>query len=94
MSALGSKIAELRAARRMTYRTVGEIAGVTGTCIFDIEHGRSINPTVATLLGIAHALDVNPHVLAALAFADQPGVRTICHESYGSANPRPMAVTQ
>lgn len=85
MTALGTKISGLRAARSMSLQDVAEIAGVSKACVWDIERGHSNNPTVGTLLGIACALEINPNILAALAFADQPGVRTICHEQYGSA---------
>ena len=55
---IGRKIRELRRARSLTQEQLGERAGLSYKFIGEIERGFG-NPTVATLLAISDALDVD-----------------------------------
>lgn len=74
MSYLGEAIKKRRAFRSMSLQDVADEARVTKAHVWDLEQGKSRNPTVQTLLGLGVALDVDPCTLAGLAFADLPGV--------------------
>ena len=52
---LGERIRELRAEKHLSQEKAAEKAGLSPQHLVDIEHGRT-NPTVTSLVGIAHAL--------------------------------------
>lgn len=56
-------------------RIVAHEAGTSKAHLWNMETGRSGNPSISTLLGLACALEINPHELFAAAVLDQPGVR-------------------
>jgi transcriptional regulator with XRE-family HTH domain len=74
MSNLGAIILRVRTERGMSLQDVADEARLTKAHIWELEKGRSRNPTVETLLGIAAALEYSPIKLAAAAFEDLPGV--------------------
>ena len=76
MTKLGQIIFSVRSKRNMSLQDVGDEAGITKAHVWDIETGKSRNPTVKTLLGLGFALEVNPIKLAGAAIEDLPGVRS------------------
>jgi len=56
---LGERIKQLRLARNLTLKQVGEKAKVSATHLSEIERGKT-SPTVGALMRIAHALDREP----------------------------------
>ncbi|HET6348184.1 MAG TPA: XRE family transcriptional regulator [Candidatus Krumholzibacteria bacterium] len=59
---LGERIKQLRLARNLTLKQVGEKAKVSATHLSEIERGRT-SPTVGALVRIARALDQEPSQL-------------------------------
>ena len=76
MSYLGEAIKQRRAERSMSLQDVADEAKLSKTHVWDLERGRSRNPSVKSLLDLSAALDIDPTILAGLAFADLPGVVT------------------
>jgi len=74
MSYLGEAIKEQRMRRSMSLQDVANKAQITKAHVYNLELGRSCNPCVSTLLGLAVALGIDPAVLAGLAFADLPEI--------------------
>lgn len=70
MSALGETIRVVRDRRGMSLQILADEAGLTKAHVWDLERGRSRNPTVKTILNIALALGLEPATLAATAMAD------------------------
>jgi len=60
----------------MSLQVLADEAGLTKSHVWDLERGRSRNPTVETILNLALALDLEPSSLAATAMADLPDVRS------------------
>lgn len=58
-----SRIKQLRTIRDMTLQEVADIADLTKSHVWEMEQGRSVNPTVAAVWGLARALAVSPSVL-------------------------------
>ena len=75
MSHLGQIILERRKFRGMSLQHVADEAKLTKAHVWDLEVGRSRNPCMSTILGLAAALDISPLTLASAAIADLPGVR-------------------
>jgi transcriptional regulator with XRE-family HTH domain len=71
-AALGSKIKLLRALRRMSLDEVGQAAGLTKSHVWELEQGRSRNPTVNAVWGLARALSVSPAAILGLDDAMPP----------------------
>lgn len=63
---LGARIARLRKARNMSLQEVGDVAGLTKSHVWELEKGRSRNPTVNAVWGLAGALSVSPAALLGL----------------------------
>lgn len=76
MTALGETIRCVRENRGMSLQVLADEAGLTKSHVWDLERGRSRNPTVGTILHLALALEIEPSSLAAAAMADLPGVRS------------------
>ncbi|GGP00874.1 helix-turn-helix domain-containing protein [Stakelama pacifica] len=58
-----SRIAETRAARGMTLQQVADASGITKGHVWELEKGRSANPTVRAVWSLARALAVSPAYL-------------------------------
>jgi|SRR5690349_16446386 len=64
--AFGSRIKELRKVRRMSLQEVGDAAGFTKSHVWELETGRSVNPTVRAIWSLARALGTTPGDLLGL----------------------------
>lgn len=67
---LAKKIAWARDGRGESLETVAKLAGITKSHLWDLERGRSKNPTVRTLAGLSEALHAPFGELAEAAFND------------------------
>lgn len=65
-AALGTRIKLLREMREMTLQAVADASGLTKSHVWEIEQGRSVNPTVNAVWGISSALCVSPAMLLGL----------------------------
>jgi transcriptional regulator with XRE-family HTH domain len=70
MTKLGTIILQRRTKLGMSLQKVAGEAGITKTHVWDIETGRSRNPTIKTLLGLATALQVSTIKLCVAALKD------------------------
>ncbi len=66
MEAFQKRVADTRAQRRMTLEEVAQAAGFTKSHVWEVEKGRSRNPTVRLVWGLANALGVSPAWLLGL----------------------------
>jgi len=73
MTYLGEAIKTRRGQRNMSLQDVADKAGIAKNHVWDLEQGKSRNPSVQTLLGLSEALEMDACTLAGLAFADLPG---------------------
>lgn len=64
--ALGTRIKLLREMRGMSLEEVGKASGLTKSHVWELEQGRSVNPTVNAVWGLAAALCVSPAMLLGL----------------------------
>lgn len=71
-ASLGNRIKLLRALRRMSLEEVGDAAGLTKSHVWELEQGRSRNPTVNAVWGLARALSVSPSAILGLDDAMPP----------------------
>ncbi len=62
-SALGTRIQLLRELRDMTLQQVADAAGLTKSHVWEMEKGKSVNPTVNAVWGLSDALSVSPSML-------------------------------
>lgn len=58
--AFGERIAGTRRLRRMSLEEVGASAGLTKSHVWELETGRSKNPTVRAVWGLSRALGITP----------------------------------
>jgi transcriptional regulator with XRE-family HTH domain len=65
-SALGARIKLLREMRGMTLQAVADAADLTKSHVWELEQGRSINPTVNAIWGLSSALCVSPAMMLGL----------------------------
>jgi transcriptional regulator with XRE-family HTH domain len=65
-TAFGERIKLLRKIRGMSLEAVGNAAGLTKSHVWELERGRSVNPTVNAVWGLATALCVSPAMLLGL----------------------------
>ncbi|EZP74410.1 anaerobic benzoate catabolism transcriptional regulator [Sphingomonas paucimobilis] len=65
-AALGTRIKLLREMRDMSLQAVADAAGLTKSHVWELEQGRSINPTVNAVRGLSEALSVSPAMLLGL----------------------------
>jgi transcriptional regulator with XRE-family HTH domain len=63
---VAGRMAELRQERGLTLQEVADRAGITKSHAWEIERGRSRNPTIAATAGIASALGVSLDYLAGM----------------------------
>lgn len=66
MERFQKRIAETRALRRMSLQEVADAAGFTKSHVWELEQGRSRNPTVRAVWSLASALGVSPAYLLGL----------------------------
>ena len=71
-AALGSAVQRLRKARAMSLGDLSQVSGVAKSIISQIERNET-NPTIATLLKLADALEVSPERLLAQV-AERPAI--------------------
>jgi len=64
--AFGSRIKALRKARRMSLQEVADAAGFTKSHVWELETGRSVNPTIRAVWSLARALGTTPGDLLGL----------------------------
>lgn len=62
-ASLGTRIQLLRELRGLTLQEVADSAGLTKSHVWEMEKGKSINPTVNAVWGLAEALSVSPAML-------------------------------
>lgn len=67
MTLFAQYIKEAREEQGLSLTETANLIGCTKSHLWDMEQGRSINPTVKTLAGIAVALDLNFGQLALVA---------------------------
>lgn len=65
-AAFGTRIKALRKVRRMSLQDVGDAAGFTKSHVWELETGRSVNPTVRAVWSLARALGTTPGDLLGL----------------------------
>jgi len=63
---IATRINELRAARGYSLDELGQRAGLAKAHVWELEHGRSANPTIATCAALARALGVSLEYLTGL----------------------------
>ena len=83
MSELGKQVKAYRKILDLSLQDVADRAGLTKAHIWDIEQGRSTNPTMETVCRLAVALKTKPQEFAAYAAADcmkTIKVETIAHQ--------------
>jgi transcriptional regulator with XRE-family HTH domain len=59
-AALGARIKLLRDLRGMTLQQVADASGMTKSHVWELEAGKSFNPSVNAVWGLAEALTVTP----------------------------------
>lgn len=69
VSAIAARLRALREERGLSLQDVASRAGIAKSHVWEIEQGRSRNPTIATTVGIARALGVSLDYLAGLTSA-------------------------
>lgn len=65
-AALGTRIKLLRELRDMTLQQVADASGLTKSHVWEIEQGKSTNPTVNAIWGLSAGLCVSPAMLLGL----------------------------
>lgn len=65
-SQLGTRIKLLRELRGMSLQSVADAAGLTKSHVWEMEQGKSVNPTVNAVWGLSEALSVSPAMLLGL----------------------------
>ena len=61
------RMAETRALRKLSLREVADRAGISKSHIWELEQGRSPNPTIATAVALCRALGVSLDYLTGLS---------------------------
>ena len=69
---IASRCAELRERRGLSLDEAGERAGFTKSHMWEFEQGRSSNPTIRMLLGLARAYGVSLEHIVGLSTAEPP----------------------
>jgi transcriptional regulator with XRE-family HTH domain len=64
--ALGTRIKLLRELRDMTLQQVADASGLTKSHVWELEQGKSVNPTVNAVWGLSAGLCVSPAMLLGL----------------------------
>ena len=79
MVEFGSRIASLRATHKMSLDQVAVASGMTKSHVWELEQGRSRNPTVRAVWGIAAALGVTPAYMLGIA-TDANSIDPLAHK--------------
>lgn len=66
-AALGARMKLLRELRDMSLQAVADASGLTKSHVWELEQGRSVNPTVNAVWGLAAALCVSPTQLLGIS---------------------------
>lgn len=69
VATIARRMRELREERGLSLQEVADRAGLAKSHVWEIERGRSANPTIATTVGIARALGVSLDHLTGLSSA-------------------------
>lgn len=69
VATIATRMRELREARGLSLQELANRAGIAKSHVWQIEQGKSANPTIATTVGIARALGVSLDYLAGLSSA-------------------------
>jgi len=59
-NSFGKYIRRTREHQSMSLQDVADVAGITKSHVWDIEKGKTTNPTVKTIMSFAAAFDVEP----------------------------------
>ena len=82
VSDIAKRCAELRLARGLSLQEAGDLAGFTKSHMWEFEQGRSRNPTIKYLLGLARAYGVSlDHIIGGSSTAppiDPEAIRIAC----------------
>ena len=70
MATFGKHITARRQALRLSLQDVADRAAISKAHLWSLEQGRSDNPSIGTVCGLAVALDVDPMTLAAASVQD------------------------
>ena len=65
-ASLGARIKLLRDLRGMTLQQVADAAGIAKTHVWELENGRSVNPSVNVIWSLSEAFVVSPAMLLGL----------------------------
>ena len=60
MDTLGELIHRRRKERRMPLQEVADLAGISKAHVWELERGRTCNPSIGTLVALGRALDLRP----------------------------------
>ena len=71
MSCLGEMIKTLRRARDLSLQEVADAAEISKAHVWDLERGKSTNPTIETLCKLGGALKTDVSLLCSAAIVDQ-----------------------
>jgi len=72
ITGMQARMAEARKARGMSLDAVAQASGLTKSHVWELEKGRSRNPTIRAVWGISRALAVTPAWLLGLAVDQSP----------------------
>lgn len=72
IAGIQARMAQARADRSMSLEEVAQASGLTKSHVWELEKGRSRNPTIRAVWGISRALAVSPAWLLGLAVDQSP----------------------
>jgi transcriptional regulator with XRE-family HTH domain len=70
---IAQRMSSMRAARRLSLQEVADSAGLTKSHIWELEQGRTANPTVTTVVAVSRAFGVSVDYLTGIS-SDQPAI--------------------
>lgn len=70
---IADRMSALREARNLSLQEVADSAGLTKSHIWELEKGRTSNPTVTTVVALARAFGVSVDYMTGLS-SDQPAI--------------------
>lgn len=72
IAGMQARMGSARAARSMSLEDVAQASGLTKSHVWELEKGRSRNPTIRAVWGISRALAVSPAWLLGLSVDQSP----------------------
>ena len=69
---IATRCVKLREKRGLTLQEAGDRAGFTKSHMWDFEQGRSVNPTIRMLLGLARAYGVSLEHIVGISTGEPP----------------------